>query len=51
MLTDGMLNDARAEYSELDAFDVMAECFRRTANNTSMIGNWGELTGPILEVF
>ena len=42
------INDAS---SKLDAFDVMAEAFQRTSNNTSMIGCWEELTAPVVELF
>lgn len=37
--------------TKLDQFDVLAEAFRRTMNNTAMIGHWGELTNPVIENF
>lgn len=36
---------------KLGEFDVLAEAFQRTTNNTAMIGFWGELTGSIIENF
>lgn len=37
--------------AKLGSFDVLAEAFRRTANNPAMIGSWGELTGDVVESF
>lgn len=36
---------------KLGMFDVLAEAFQRTTNNTAMIGHWQELTGSIVAEF
>lgn len=37
--------------SALEAFDVLADTFRRTMRNPSMIRAWDELAGPIIQAF
>lgn len=37
--------------AKLGMFDVLAEAFQRTTNNTGMISHWDSLTGEIVESF